>query len=151
MLLEVQNSLRITDQFSLDYTWTVPSKFKGEVIGSIGHGHDGATETILKVDGKATCTNPAKYGTKPEWIQKPMAGGHGHGATLHISDMAPCYGAEFPNKEVTPGQKWTLVANYDFDKNKGNVHEDKLPDGTMKITPDEVMGIAITFVRVKGA
>jgi hypothetical protein len=103
------------------------------------------------VDGKPTCTNLAKYGTKPEWIQQPMGGNHGHvGPTLHISDMKPCYGAEIPLSEMKPGQNWTLIANYDFDLNKGNVHVDKEADGSEKITMDEVMGIAITYVRIKG-
>jgi hypothetical protein len=106
---------------------------------------------MLLVNGKPTCTNPAKYGTKPQWIQKPAKGGHGHhGATLHLSDMKPCYGTGIPHKEMEPGQKWTLVAKYDFDLNKGNVHVDTAADGSEKVTMDEVMAIAITYVRVKG-
>src|ERR1700742_1100898 len=60
------------NQFSLDYTWT--SSLNGEVIGSIGHLHDGGDTVTLSVDGQNTCTNVAKYGTKPEYVQKNAMG-----------------------------------------------------------------------------
>jgi len=96
----------------------------------------------MTVNGKETCQNNAQYGTKPEFIQKMDEGGHGHGATKHISEMNVCSGKSLLVKKMEKGQKWNLRAWYDMDKNKGMQHENAL---------DAVMGISITFVRTKGA
>lgn len=96
----------------------------------------------MAVEGKQTCENVAKYGTTPEYVNEKVMGVHATGAKKHISDMKPCYGPDFPVKEMKKGQMWTHRADYDFDKNLGMKHE----DGSW----DEVMGIEIMFVRVKG-
>lgn len=134
------------DQFVLDYTWT--AAYDGEVVGAIGHLHDGGDKTQLLVDGKLTCDNGASYGGKPEFVNAPMdgamAGGHSHGgATKHISDMTICHGKSVPYPHMRKGQKWQLKAFYDFDKNPGMKHE----NGAW----DEVMGIEIMFVRRKNS
>jgi hypothetical protein len=128
------------NRFSLDYTWT--SDIQGEAIGFIGHLHDGGESITLKVGGQNTCTNVAKYGTKPEYVQKAAKGHHSQGALTHISELLPCFGSELPKKEVKVGQNWTLTANYNFDKHLGMKYE----DGDW----DAVMGIGMLFVRVKG-
>jgi hypothetical protein len=131
----------------LDYDWT--AAYDAQVVGSIGHLHDGGSNTEVLVDGKLTCDNVAQYGTKPEFVQSmpPMGGaeaGHSHsGPTKHLSDMSVCHGKSLPYPEMKKGQKWTLKAHYDFDKFQGMKHE----DGSL----DEVMGIEIMFVRRKNS
>ncbi|KAF2401129.1 hypothetical protein EJ06DRAFT_581331 [Trichodelitschia bisporula] len=137
-------------RFVLDYQWT--ASFDGELIGAIGHLHDGGERTTLAIDNKLTCTNVAKYGTKPEFIQPaslnvapPTAGGHTHGGDMpHISDMNVCHGPSLVGgTSMRKGQVWTLKAYYDLDKYRGMAHE----DGSL----EEVMGIEILFVRRKAA
>jgi len=127
------------DRFSFDYKWK--STIDGEVIGSIGHLHDGGDQLTMNVEGENTCTNTASYGTKPEYVQKTAMGHHANGALTHISDMKVCHGESLPKKQMKVGQTWGISADYDFGKYKGMKHD----DGSW----DEVMGIAITFVRVK--
>jgi hypothetical protein len=127
------------NQFTISYNWT--SSVDGEVIGAIGHVHDGGVNLALAVDGKMTCKNLAKYGTTPDYVQKSAQGMHAHGALEHISEMKACHSAEIPQKSMAKGQVWTLTADYDFDKFKGMKHE----DGDW----DKVMGISIVFVREK--
>jgi len=129
------------NRFSLGSKWT--SNVNGQIIGAIGHLHDGGTSVTLEVDGKRTCTNVAKYGTKPEYVQKTAMGHLANGALTHISDMNNCYGAEFPEKVMKVGQVWDLTANYDFSEYTGMKHE----DGDW----DEVMGISIMYIRRPGA
>lgn len=130
-----------------EYSWT--SNIDGEVIGSIGHLHDGGESISLTVDGKKTCEGFAKYGTTPEFVQPApqmnMEGssGHGHGVIPHISEINTCYGSSFAAPSVKKGQKWELKANYDMAKYKGMAHE----DGSL----EAVMGINIMVVRTKGA
>lgn len=132
------------NQFLLGYNWT--STIDGQVIGSIGHVHDGGVKMTFGLQGEPTtdCENIATYGTKPEFVQPIHAvdGPHGHGATAHISDMSVCHGAGLPQKETKKGQIWSLKAFYDFDKFKGMANE----DGSW----DKVMGLALLFVRTKG-
>jgi len=128
------------NQFQVNYNWT--ANFDGDVVGSIGHVHDGGVNLKLAVDGKYRCENYAKYGTTPDYVQKSSDGAHGHGGMNHISEMKACHSAEIPVKQMTKGQVWSLTADYDFDKFPGMMREDK--------SWDEVMGIAITFVRRKG-
>jgi hypothetical protein len=103
----------------------------------------------LELDGKPVCDSETAYGTKPEYIGMAKApgasaGGHDHGGAgmKHISDQKVCHGESLAQKTMKKGQNWNLNAYYDFDKFKGNAHE----NGDW----DEVMGIAIMFVRVKG-
>lgn len=127
------------NRFTFEWTWQ--ATIDAEVIGAIGHLHDGGSQLRLSVDDKETCTNPAKYGTKPEYVQKNAMGHHSMGALTHISDMKPCYGDDFPHKRIRKGQNWKIFSDYDFDAFKGMKHE----DGDW----DEVMGISIMFVRIK--
>jgi hypothetical protein len=127
------------NKFTVDYSWK--STINGQVIGSIGHLHDGGENITLTVDGKNTCNNLARYGTKPEYVQKTAMGHHSGGALTHISELPACYGSQFPLKEMKAGQNWTIAANYDFNQNMGMKHE----DGDW----DSVMGIGIMYVRIK--
>lgn len=68
---------------------------------------------------------------------------HPGSATEHISKMTICVDDKLPVKKLTKGQKWKLRAEYDYNKNKGNVHA-----GGKQST---VMGIAIMFVRIPNA
>jgi stress up-regulated protein Nod 19 len=129
------------NQFSLSYNWT--ANMDGEVIGSIGHLHDGGLDTTLSIDGVKTCKNVAEYGTKTEYIQKSAKGHHSAGSLAHISNLQACYGNQIPHKDMKKGQNWVLTANYDFDQRTGMKRE----DGAW----DEVMGIAIMYVRSKGS
>ncbi|KAF2672376.1 hypothetical protein BT63DRAFT_452881 [Microthyrium microscopicum] len=135
------------NQFTLNYKWN--ATYDAEVIGSIEHLHDGGNRMTLELDGKPVCDSMTEYGTKPEYIGMAAApgaaaGGHNHGGAgmKHISEQKVCHGPTLAQKSVKKGQLWNLNAYYDFDKNKGNAHA----DGEW----DEVMGIAIMFVRVKG-
>jgi len=128
------------EKYRLDYSWT--SNYEGEIIGALGHLHDGGNALKLTVDGKDTCENLAYYGTKPDYVQRAGGAHSGHGgATKHISDMPPCFGQGFPVKHMKVGQKWGLEAFYDYAKNPGQKHE----DGDW----DEVMGISVVYVRNK--
>ncbi|KAF2432732.1 hypothetical protein EJ08DRAFT_658730 [Tothia fuscella] len=143
-------------QFTLEYKWT--SDLDAELVGTIGHVHDGGTHTTLSVNGEETCRNNGAYGGSPEYIQEnggghtqPAAdGAHAGPATahaetgrmVHLSDMHVCSGKDIEIREMRKGQEWTLRAHYDFEKNKGM----KAADGEW----DGVMGISVVFVRVKG-
>jgi hypothetical protein len=131
-------------KFEIDWDWK--AAYDAEIVGSIGHLHDGGTKTQIFVDGKMACENVASYGTKPEFVQPEMSGmsAHSHGApTKHISDMSTCFGNSLSHSQMKKGQKWTLKAHYDFDQNKGMQHD----DGAW----DEVMGIEFIFVRKRNA
>lgn len=101
----------------------------------------GGANTKVYVDGKETCDNVARYGTKPEFVQSNNTGHHADSATSHISEIKPCYGNSLIHKEMKKGQNWNLTANYDMDKFKGMRHA----DGSL----EEVMGIEIVYVRRK--
>jgi hypothetical protein len=73
------------NKFTINYNWT--SSVDGEVIGAIGHVHDGGVNLSLAVDGQMTCKNNAKYGTVPDYVQKSDAGMHSYGALEHISEI----------------------------------------------------------------
>jgi hypothetical protein len=62
------------------------------------------------------------------------------GPSTHLSDMKVCFGKDITNKEVKKGQKWRLQAEYDFNKNKGMLHD----DGSL----DTIMGIQLAYVRI---
>lgn len=66
---------------------------------------------------------------------------HPGSATEHISKMSLCVGDALPVKKLQKGQKWKLRAEYDYNKNKGMLHE--------KGKQATVMGISIMYVRVK--
>jgi hypothetical protein len=136
------------DQFELDYQFAVP--YDGEVIGAFGHLHDGGVKTQFHVDNKLVCDNIAKYGTTPEYISPSeldskgsSIGGQGHshsGPAKHISEMKTCPGqGSLPMKK---GQTWKFKALYDFEANQGM----RTSDGEW----DEVMGIGVLYVRIKG-
>jgi hypothetical protein len=92
------------------------------------------------VDGKRVCSSDASYGTSPEYVQKtPMA--NTQSATEHISIMTACVNEKMAIKHMIKGQTWKLRAEYDYDKNKGVLHHSG--------KQDNVMGIAVMFVRVK--
>jgi hypothetical protein len=129
----------------LDYHLAVP--YEGDVVGAWGHLHDGGVKTQFLVDDKPVCDNTAKYGTTAEYISaapqdgKDAAQGHSHrGPTKHISDMNVCPGRGL--MRMKKGQTWKFKAEYDFDANPGMREK----DGGW----DEVMGIGMLYVRVKG-
>jgi hypothetical protein len=102
----------------------------------------------LTNDGKMACDSKSAYGTKPEFVGRPAAGtgsagGHSHGGAgmKHISEQPVCQQSTLANKTMKKGQNWELKSYYDFDAWQGNTHS----DGTL----DEVMGIAIMYVRRK--
>lgn len=65
---------------------------------------------------------------------------HPGSATEHISKMSLCVGDSMTVKKLQKGQKWKLRAEYDYNKNKGMIHE--------KGKQSTVMGISIMFVRI---
>jgi hypothetical protein len=103
--------------------------------------HIGGANTKVFVDGKETCDNVARYGTKPEFVQTNNTGHHADSATSHISEIKPCHGDSLIHKEMKKGQNWNLTAYYDMNKFKGMRHA----DGSL----EEVMGIEIMYVRRK--
>jgi hypothetical protein len=128
-------------------SYTVPSttwvaNVEGDVLGAIGHLHDGGQRVTLDVDGKQICSSDAAYGEKPEFVS-PMTMGHAGSATSHISSMTACVNNDIGIKEVKKGQVWQLKADYDYDKNKGDLHENG--------KQENVMGIAIMWIRQKVA
>ncbi|KAE9963396.1 hypothetical protein BLS_009335 [Venturia inaequalis] len=123
--------------------YTVPSmiwtaNFDGDIIGAAGHLHDGGQQIILDVDGQQACNSEASYGGSPEYIAKTAM--HPGSATEHISKMSLCVGDSMTVKKLQKGQKWKLRAEYDYNKNKGMIHE--------KGKQSTVMGISIMFVRI---
>jgi Stress up-regulated Nod 19 len=128
-----------------DGNYTIPSmtwkaNFDGDIIGAIGHLHDGGQRISLDVDGKRVCNSDASYGTSPEFVSK-MKMGNANSATEHISDMTSCVNEKMGITKLVKGQTWKLKAEYDYVKNKGNVHENG--------KQSNVMGIAIMWVKVK--
>jgi hypothetical protein len=125
--------------------YTVPSmmwkaNFEGDIIVAIGHLHDGGQRVTLDVDGKRVCNSEASYGDTPEYVQKaPM--GHPNSATEHLSRMTACVDDKMAVKKLARGQTWKLRAEYDYDKNKGVLHENG--------KQGNVMGIAIMYVGLK--
>lgn len=111
----------------------------GEVLGLAGHLHDGGQNVKLTVDGKLACDSEAKYGEKPEFVAKKAM--HPGSALEHVSSMSICVNDKLLVKQMTKGQKWKLTVDYDYNKNKGMVHEGG--------KQSSVMGIAIMYVRVK--
>lgn len=68
---------------------------------------------------------------------------HTGSATEHISKMTLCVNDNMTVKKMQKGQKWKLRAEYDYNKNKGMLHE--------KGKQSTVMGISIMFVRIPNA
>jgi hypothetical protein len=127
-----------TGWFAVDAPqWT--STFDGEIIGLAGHTHDGGQAVLVTIDGKTACNSTATYGGKPEYYSKHAM--HEGSATEHLSAMKVCAGENVGVKEVKKGQKWNLKAIYDYDRNKGDLHD----SGKQA----NIMGIAIVFVREK--
>jgi hypothetical protein len=114
-----------------------------ELIGGLGHLHDGGLTTRLEVDGVTACVSTAQYGRKPEYISNMsssmpgMGPMDGHGKMKHISDINLCGGDYLTRKRIKKGETWTIKATYDFDQNPGM----KNKDGGW----DEVMGIIVTY------
>jgi hypothetical protein len=124
--------------------YTVPSmtwkaNFEGDIIGAIGHLHDGGQKVTLDVDGKRICSSDASYGTSPEFVSRQKMG-NPNSATEHISDMTACVNGKMGVSKLVKGQTWKLRAEYDYAKNKGSVHENG--------KQSNVMGIAIMWVKV---
>jgi hypothetical protein len=104
----------------------------------------------LASNDKLSCDSDALYGTRPEFVSpdpsklaSPVAGGHSHGGSQakHISEQPSCYGRSMAARSMAKGDAWSLKAHYDFAVNNGMMNE----NGEF----DEVMGIAIMFVRLK--
>jgi hypothetical protein len=91
------------------------------------------------VDGVRACNSEASYGGSAEYVAKVSM--HPGSATEHISKMSVCAEDRLPVKKLQKGQKWKLRAEYDYNKNKGMIHE-----GGKQST---VMGISIMYVRLK--
>ncbi|KAF2402483.1 hypothetical protein EJ06DRAFT_341742 [Trichodelitschia bisporula] len=109
--------------------------FDGAILGIAGHVHDGGVGVRFEVDGQHVCDSVATYGSTSGSISpKPMMGG---GATVHVSAMSTCIGPLLPVKELKKGQKWTLIADYDYDKHLGILEEDG--------KQSDIMGIALLF------
>ncbi|TLD36045.1 DNA repair and recombination protein [Venturia nashicola] len=135
------------DKFTLESTLTAP--LTAEILGSIGHVHDGGTSTSLYLDGqKLACQSDAQYGTTPDFISTSMgdemSGMQTHanaaGTMKHVSNMGTCTAANgLTVKRMEKGQKWVLKAEYDFRKWPGMKGE----DGKW----DEVMGIHVMYVK----
>jgi hypothetical protein len=85
------------------------------------------------------------YGTKPEYVSggRP-SDGHSHSmdGVKHISEQPLCVGAKMPVSSIKKGQALEIKAYYDLDKYQGMKRE----DGSW----DEVMGIMVVFIRLKG-
>lgn len=124
--------------------WT--ADFNGEILGVAGHLHDGGTDIVIETDGKRACESVAGYGEKPEFVSSaamPGMDGHSHAGMPHISSMTWCTrnNGKLNVRDLKKGQRWVLKANYDYRKFAGMTH------GNGK--QDNIMGIAIMFVRVK--
>ncbi|QDS77875.1 hypothetical protein FKW77_000329 [Venturia effusa] len=129
-------------KFTLESTWT--STIDAEVIGILGHIHDGGLESTIHVDDKLACNSEATYGGSPSYISKGMSempGMDNMTMTMkHISRISPCGQSKGLNvKEIKKGQKLKLSANYDFEKWPGM----KEPDGSW----DQVMGLTVMYVK----
>jgi len=124
--------------------YTIPAMrwkatFDGEILGAIGHLHDGGQRITLDVNGKRVCSSEARYGESAGYVQKtPM--GNPAGAIEHISSMSACIDDKMGVKNLVKGQTWKLRAEYDYNHNKGNLHENG--------KQENVMGIAIMFVKL---
>lgn len=126
-------------KFTLNSTWT--STIDAEVIGILGHLHDGGLESTIHVDDKLACNNEAGYGGSPAYISKGMSEMPGMdnmtaGVSMkHISHISPCGQSGGLNvREIKKGQILTLTANYDFEKWPGM----KGADGSW----EQVMGLS---------
>ncbi|KAE9978386.1 hypothetical protein EG328_001467 [Venturia inaequalis] len=133
-------------KFTLNSTWV--STIDAEVIGILGHIHDGATDSTIHVDDKLACNSEATYGGSPAYISSAMSAMPGMGnmnmtgdmTMKHISRISPCGQSKgLEVKEIKKGQKLTLSANYDFGKWPGM----KEPDGSW----DQVMGLTVMYVK----
>ncbi|TID14430.1 DNA repair and recombination protein [Venturia nashicola] len=130
-------------KFTLNTTWV--STIDAEVMGILGHIHDGGLESTIHVDGKLACNSEAMYGGAPGYISKGMGDMPGMenmaGMTMkHISKITPCGQSKgLDVREIKKGQKLTLAANYDFEKWPGM----KEPDGSW----DQVMGLTVMYVK----
>lgn len=124
------------------YQLTAPSwkaDFDGDILGMAGHLHDGGQNVTIWADDKLVCTSTATYGGSPEYTSI-----HEHpkgSATEHISKMSLCINDTLNVKELKKGQKWVLKADYDYNRNKGDLYD------TGK--QETVMGIAIMYVKEK--
>jgi Stress up-regulated Nod 19 len=118
-------------------TWT--ADFDGDIVGMAGHLHDGGQNVTIYVDNKLICTSAATYGSEPEFIS-PHAMVPGS-AVSHISKMNLCINDNLGLKELKKGQRWVLKADYDYDKDKGDLHDNG--------KQESIMGIAIMYVKEK--
>jgi hypothetical protein len=104
----------------------------------------------VEVDGRPVCTNVAHYGTTDAYKEPEMAmGGGAHaghaGPKTHLSQINDCLEPKaLKVDEMKPGQKWSIIGDYDFGKHPG-----------MKETVqgeevwDEVMAISMFYIRQK--
>jgi hypothetical protein len=107
-------------------------------LGLAGHLHDGGQNVTIYADDKLVCTSSATYGgAEFTSIHEHPKGS----ATEHISKMSICIGDKLGITQVKKGQRWVLKADYDYDKNKGDLHD----NGTQA----PIMGISIMYVKVK--
>lgn len=124
-------------QFKFDSQETWTSSINGKLLNTVGHMHDGGTEFHILQNGKDICTSKAVYDNNPEYVPGEEALSKGATKMDHITHYTPCLDIG----EIKTGDKFSVAADYDFDKysplkNKIGTHSD-------------VMGLAMVFVEVQ--
>lgn len=123
------------------FTLTGPvwkSSVDGQLLTTVGHGHDELVKVEILNGGKPICESEATYGGKPEYVPTQEVLRLGAADMKHISSVSPCLSLG----RVRKGDKLQLRASYDFETNK--------PDHNTKGELSDVMGVAMMFVKVEG-
>ncbi|KAF1984073.1 hypothetical protein K402DRAFT_396007 [Aulographum hederae CBS 113979] len=108
----------------------------GELLTTVGHGHDGLAEIDILNNGQAICESKTSYGTKSGYTPGAQALSLGAQNISHISNVSPCLSLG----KVKQGDSLMLKASYDFDKYKPALN--KIGESS------EVMGVAMMFVKI---
>lgn len=109
--------------FETEEPWTIGPGSAGEVVLTAGHVNDGGVDLQLIRDGEVACDSVAGYGESAGYVDTRM---------MHISSMSECSGLT-----VQVGDKWSVKANYDFDK-----HEPMMEGSNLA----PVMGIGVLYI-----
>jgi hypothetical protein len=122
---------------STSFPWQ--SDVDGELLGMVGHLHDGGLRLMVEADGVPACNSDASYGDSKEFVESDVMGFANEAPSTHLSRMGVCTKGTLAVKKVTKGQRWVIKAEYDYGKHKGLTN-----DAGKQM---HVMGIALAFVR----